>query len=667
MAAYPARRSVDLRYFHVAWVVYLGVTLVAVLDRLGWNVNPRQSYALVHGWRGCQQLEPFGNDTKIVSTCGGDYFCGDAAAFDEYKGEMPKAVGSPWCLKEGPWSVQAFDFLSRCSGRIIITTTSLMFLTMCHCSWNSLAGAPRLRGFLRGVKEDNIRLHRWGGTLLGVCVIVHVWSLFLPSIVDGFTNRFVVGDGLSWPAQVSLGTSQIDSQAKVANWGIDDLWRLVWMTLMFLVFFPLSRATRALAANYSLMMWLHVAVGMGFFFDSWRRRTHPHVWLFNTPFVLWYVLDRLAGRVWYRQRRSVVATRFKLDDDYMVLMWRTPPALRALRSVCDLYWSKASRHTALGRRLEWRHPFTTATTHRLKSGEDTIAPPMRSSDLEWTGHKFGLAQRTSSGRSVHRAASSDKMARGASARFVGAEDAPVVRGPELGAPKPARTSILTRHATTQFHLARERSGAVPSDDAFDQVQVIRVHGARGVRDSETGRWARQPGVTTEIDVQGPFRGKYSALFDALMVGPPESRPPLLVVATGAGAGLVLDVVSTMRFAADAANHPPSTSAKPVVEIIYSTFSVPLLQYVTDALLDEPIDELVVSAVLTRLEGDVCVIDASPSHKGGIQFERVDFASTVASIVDDATVVYFCGGAAVSTILAAACKQRGVAYVGSSVE
>ena len=315
---------------------------------------------------------------------------------------------------------------------------------------------------------------------------------------------------------------------------------------------------------------------------------------------------------------------------------------------------------------------------KVKSGEDTIAPPMRSSDFDWTGHKFGLAQLTTGGRSVHRAASSDKMARGASARFVETEDAPappVVRGPELGAPKPKRTSIITRQTTTQFHLARERSGAVPSDEAFDQVQVIRVHGrpggARGVRPeplrraSETGRWAQQPGVTTELDVQGPFRGKYSALFDALMVGPPESRPPLLVVANGAGAGLVLDVVSTMRFAADAANHPPSTSANPVVEIIYSTFSVPLFQYVTDALLDEPIDELVVSAVLTRLEGDVCVIDAS--HKGGVQFERVDFASTVASIVDDATVVYFCGGAAVSTILAAACKQRGVAYVGSSVE
>ena len=231
----------------------------------------------------------------------------------EYKGEMPRKVGGHWCLKEGEGSVKLYDVLSRSSGRIIITTTSLLFLTMCHCTWNSLAGLPRLRGFLGNVRADNQKLHRWGGLVCGVCTVIHVWSLFLPSVLNGYTNKFVNEEPFSWPAQWSLGTSQVDVAARTANWGLDDVWRLVWMSVIFCALFPLSRSIRMLATNYSLAMWLHVGVGLGFFIDSWRRRTHPHVWLWNTPVVLWYVVDRVAGCTWYRTcARDVV--RFGVEE-----------------------------------------------------------------------------------------------------------------------------------------------------------------------------------------------------------------------------------------------------------------------------------------------------------------------------------------------------------------
>lgn len=34
-------------------------------------------------------------------------------------------------------------------------------------------------------------------------------------------------------------------------------------------------------------------LGMGYFFDNWRRRTHPHVWILNTPVLLWYLADKI--------------------------------------------------------------------------------------------------------------------------------------------------------------------------------------------------------------------------------------------------------------------------------------------------------------------------------------------------------------------------------------
>ena len=59
------------------------------MDRFTRNV-PRQSFALVHGWTGCETLKPFGeNGTKMSSSCGSDYFCGSREEFVEYKGEMP--------------------------------------------------------------------------------------------------------------------------------------------------------------------------------------------------------------------------------------------------------------------------------------------------------------------------------------------------------------------------------------------------------------------------------------------------------------------------------------------------------------------------------------------------------------------------------------------------
>lgn len=35
------------------------------------------------------------------------------------------------------------------------------------------------------------------------------------------------------------------------------------------------------------------AGGAGVFYDSWRRKTHPHVWILNTPVVIWYIADKI--------------------------------------------------------------------------------------------------------------------------------------------------------------------------------------------------------------------------------------------------------------------------------------------------------------------------------------------------------------------------------------
>lgn len=55
----------------------------------------------------------------------------------------------------------------------------------------------------------------------------------------------------------------------------------VW-TLLVILFYPQSIAYR----------FFRQALGGGVFFDSWRRRTHPHVWILNTPVLFWYLADK---------------------------------------------------------------------------------------------------------------------------------------------------------------------------------------------------------------------------------------------------------------------------------------------------------------------------------------------------------------------------------------
>lgn len=61
--------------------------------------------------------------------------------------------------------------------------------------------------------------------------------------------------------QVGLKASNVDVQNKLANWGYDDVWRLIWMTLIFCILTPLSRSVWALKKNFSLAMWLHIVSG----------------------------------------------------------------------------------------------------------------------------------------------------------------------------------------------------------------------------------------------------------------------------------------------------------------------------------------------------------------------------------------------------------------------
>ena len=182
---------------------------------------------------------------------------------------------------------------------------------------------------------------------------------------------------------------------------------------------------------------------------------------------------------------------------------------------------------------------------------------------------------------------------------------------------------------------------------------------------ETRKWAEgtPTGETMEMDVCGPYHSEYANLREFLT----PNNPPIIVIATGGGAGMVLDVCSTIRGYNNGAGLPLQCP----VEIIFSTWSVALLQFVTDTILDEGVPGLFITAALTRQSDDMVKSAKEWANAGGgaskVQFTRINFKDTILKTKLDNTRVYFCGSGVVCRIVRSACAERGLPFVGAEVE
>ncbi|CAN0216584.1 unnamed protein product, partial [Ectocarpus sp. 6 AP-2014] len=622
----------------------------------------------------------------------------------------------PGCLKAGPWSAKAFDAIARTSARFIISTTNLMFITMCHGTWNFLSEVQVLRPFLYAWRTDNFWLHSIGGWAMGIWTMLHVYSLLLPSMFHGFKN-VAVGGPVELPFQVSLAVSNVDVDNKLANWGYDDIWRIVWMTLIFCVLTPLSRSAWALKKNFTLAMWLHVGVGIGYFFDNWRRRTHPHVWILNTPVFLWYIADK----VWCCTRGS--------DG------------------------------------TEMAHPFTTCSSHDTPNKQATLSDTTAvnttievptDTSVHWKGHRFLLAsgQRSATtdpkhrnvpsffnGRSLGTHGSSgskdidvdsifddDEKEEPEETTMIGVDVRPDIDEVSVlvGGPKPTdsrslsfplagticgpetevgmtndgngfnparpdklvkeetgadagganRKAVIKRLNTTAFKEYRKADAekgqlATIQAGSWSKMAIVKVNrrtfkakkcSCMGLtfilsifRDPETSSIAdlevAQRNPTFELRTYGPYRSEYGRLVEF------PHLPPLLIVATGAGAALVLDFIGYVR----ANNIVP---LRPV-SVYYSSASLALLQFVTNTLLAERSPGIHIQTALTRHE-DLQVVDEASGPEPELVMGRLDIKNIIGEVSQE-TEVYFCGGGGINALLRETCARRGIKYVGSSVQ
>eukprot|EP00903_Cladosiphon_okamuranus_P018840 g17328.t1 len=332
-----AVRDPGAAFFRVHLLLWLAATALLVADRLLWNVWPRQDIGgICEGGGGS-----VGEDGEGRGGCGQDFFC-----------EMDEAPG---CLIEGPASVKAFDLVARVTGRVIIATTNLILTTSCDGTWERLSEAKPLRGVLSGWAVDNFRLRRIGLWTMAVAVCLHVYGLLLPWVGADYASEARTAVGISWPAQFEVAgpvDNRVDVEAKTIAWAPDDLLGVAWVTALLLLSgllaapcFGRLRGSRGEVRGWgwpdgtggsgsggsggscggfsgAFWWWLKALGTAAVVIESFRRRSHPHVWFVNGPALLWYAADRLCCRF----RRSmesppVDVTRIPIDSDYALLLW----------------------------------------------------------------------------------------------------------------------------------------------------------------------------------------------------------------------------------------------------------------------------------------------------------------------------------------------------------
>jgi hypothetical protein len=260
--------------------------------------------------------------------------------------------------KPGPWSVKAYDVIARISGRFALTCFNLLLFTRLKFAEHALGASPVVNKYLLDCSDiinANVRMHRWNGIALCILTVIHVWSILFPCVFHGYVAKVVPGH-FEWPLseRTPNGFRDADPETKTMSLQVDDVWRIVEMTVMLGILMPLS--VRWLATRWHVGMPLHQIIMVLYFVDIVRRHSHPHSWILNTPFFVLWIVDKVWQLYW-RRGVSPKVHRLKLGDDYMVLFWNAP-SLASASGLFDTVGPDYALRLNDSSFLEGRHAFT---------------------------------------------------------------------------------------------------------------------------------------------------------------------------------------------------------------------------------------------------------------------------------------------------------------------
>ena len=232
------------------------------------------------------------------------------------------------------------------------------------------------------IAKANLEAHKINGIGLCVMTLIHIWSILLPCVTHKWRAQVVPGT-FEWPLseRTPPGFKDADPVNEIMSLQVDDVFRLVEMTLLLAVITPLS--VRCMQRYWHLGIQVHRFVNVLYFVDIVRRHSHPHSWILNTPIFAIWILDKLYSMRW-RRNNDPNFIYDRISDDYMVLYWKhdemTPNLAKKERmAVGSNYFMKLNPSSI----VEPRHPFTTFT-NRSNNCSHLLTSTSGDNNDEWS-------------------------------------------------------------------------------------------------------------------------------------------------------------------------------------------------------------------------------------------------------------------------------------------
>eukprot|EP01063_Lacrimia_lanifica_P009964 TRINITY_DN1677_c0_g1_i13.p1 TRINITY_DN1677_c0_g1~~TRINITY_DN1677_c0_g1_i13.p1 ORF type:complete len:728 (+),score=321.70 TRINITY_DN1677_c0_g1_i13:94-2277(+) len=434
-------------------------------------------------------------------------------------------------LKDGPWSVVLYDVLARCTGRVLICTTNGLFFTMMHSLFNWLSEREGCWVDFAGWQEVNMRVHVVLGWATGVLILLHVWSPWCPVFFSGWTDvRFV------WPGDRGANATSVFlfpvTEWKNCTAGHADVDveteslcvnsdDLGRLVGMMLMFCVLFPLSRAAwALRKNWMVAKWLHVVLAWAFVFDLVRRRAHPHTWVLNVPV--LLAYAADRFvgWYWYRVETCRVVGRLRLDDDYSVVYWRMAAGVRARVGDLYYVKAE---GSGGAFERLHPFTCMSN---RTGE--FVPCAASASPWWVHHAL------------------------------------------VGDDQPFDTTLPE----------------VGGDVAWDVAALVKVSRRNARRCcggvSQTPLLASE--ATEALEVMGPYRSSYGALstYEAL----PDH---VTLIASGSGGSFLVDFANAVQaWEAARAREPVAVecegkAGRKKVVVVYTSRSVPLLQFITDRL------------------------------------------------------------------------------------
>eukprot|EP01083_Nonionella_stella_P295747 1005040_1 len=308
----------------------------------------------------------------------------------------PLWVNSPGPTIPGNFSVSCFSLIAWISSRMLLVSSSYVFLFQCNVFWNWFVETKFANTYLiiGDIHQTNHRIHyHVGWAFVGIPVVLHVWVIIFAIAFPQNSVKLYP----SWmrPNDPELGKSIPFYANDLISMGWNDVYRIITTSLTFFILIPWSIWTYTKTMNWSLAQYLHLCGAMIYTIDLIRMKSHPHCWVVNCPFILWWLCDRIYGIFWYRRCVAKLVCKQYLDNDYIIFYLNIPDKYHDLRSVGDVFY-----FNILDCGFDRAHPFTVfqnhQKSHKLIHRNSTELNP------NWDGHKFTIRRNSDSNISEYK-------------------------------------------------------------------------------------------------------------------------------------------------------------------------------------------------------------------------------------------------------------------------